>query len=384
MQIIFDIGIWNIFLFSLFLLILTAAFYYVRKMQYLRLKNQISKQKLRAVKLIIAVCLSLFASLRLIGPDGLGGMDAIHYEYFFYSATGNFFDYLNTRGIEPLLLAFYYVVRLFTSDFRIAQFIFYLILIGLFFKASSKLDYDEKNKYVYLTFATAFLVAFCLVRNKLALAFGWLSLLYLIEGNNKKALLWVVPAILSHYSAAIILVTIIAYNFFKTTKLELSAVVAFCVALLPVIYFMILLVGYFVFSGRLAVYHHTGSFAIPTNLFRVAFLVFMIRCYNRDKTNERLKGGIIIFATSLFIVPLQLFAGISYRMMYFYFICIPIMVLSLQKTQFRGELLSKADVLKVEQSKRAGYITAYVYYAYAVVAFLISAAVAYGLYPYRL
>lgn len=327
----------SIIYYFLFAIVTTLLIHLISKHQR---NDEISCKKLtirigyaELYELILILVIVLFCAFREI-EVGVGGTDAYAYMMQFEQSTGSLSEQLiRFRGWEPLHAISLWIVRLFTSEYRVYLTLYYIVM-SLFLIKYAKMI--RLNKYWFLaTFALmiVFLSSFNTQRNTFAVFAGIYILDTLLKGNHKRSILYVIIITGFHISALIWFIIIGAsmfIRFFKGSikwKLFGYLMVSSAVSVVSLRLFPILVGG-----NRLGVYIDSGSsISIPMLIAFIFVLFLFLVHYRQIQYDPEYKDIISLSTLYIAFAPMFIFQmqySIMYRMMLY---SIPVLYMLLAK-----------------------------------------------------
>lgn len=189
------------------------VFYNYRKFGGMGVRNvyrfSITKSDFRLF--IFWLILTFIAVFRVVSVEGVGGVDLVapggYLEIFFDSDTWGKYIWTDFKGMitlqnrEPLLFVFFFIVRLFTTNFRI-MFLFYYGFIAYcivqFLKYFS-IEFKDKASLVAIPAVMfTYLYSFSSMRTSLGIAFLFLAIIA-FEYKKRRCVLYLILSVLSHY-----------------------------------------------------------------------------------------------------------------------------------------------------------------------------------------
>ncbi len=209
-----------------------------------------------------------------------------------------------------------------------------------------------------------------LQRNIMAVAFSMIMFVKLCQKKNKLAFFALILAILSHYSAVILIPAFCFIQIFNQKrnanrwKITTFSITAVCI--------LVLISPFIVLFGKYTVYQGRGGIAWATDFVAIFTMIFYLRNIHKLKANIPVANilGLSVF-TILLIIPIQMQYNIMYRMLLYFQ---PIMAIM---------LMYITDVYKKTPWFYMFSLFSTMYYLYYIISFFAKETIYIGI-PYRL
>ena len=263
---------------------------------------------------------SLLFGLRRIDAV-YGGTDAIQYKLWYdNSRFYKLFEYLKVRGVEPVLVFFFWLFKRMNFSYTIIQVLYYVLFFTLTAALLLRMPYKKTFNARYIIMVILIITSMNLMRNNLACLVGWHIIISVMNKRLLRAILYSVGAALIHFSALIIIFSVVFIKLsdflekkFKNIWVFVSAVGVAFIA----VYFIIEIMLKVLPLGKYETYI-VGSFATIPTIYKLFFIVLMLLNYKNNKDSNVYRTGFMLLLSSLIIVPLQLNLDICYRMLCYY------------------------------------------------------------------
>ena len=184
----------------------------------------------------------------------------------------------------------------------------------------------------FCLFYTLIITSYCLFRIGIAVTISLYTYRYLVHKKYKKAFLTIIIACGFHLSATILFPIWILYIIFNSKRISFNCFITFfCLIILLGFLFVIFVPSLFAIFGLRYVSYKSNGIAINTYLSTFVFICLII--YKKKdffKNNVDVNCFITLLCTFL-IMDLQIVATIFYRMIYFIYPCIMIIIPRLYK-----------------------------------------------------
>lgn len=155
--------------------------------------------------------MTFVAVFRVVNAKGVGGVDLVgpggYLENFFDSDVwGKYIwtdlkDMITLQSREPLLYIFFYIVRLFTTNFRIMFFFYYGFIFYCIMQFLKFFSIDFKGKASLVAIPAVmftYLYSFSSMRTSLGIAFLFLAIIA-FENKKRRCVIFLILSVLSHY-----------------------------------------------------------------------------------------------------------------------------------------------------------------------------------------
>lgn len=155
--------------------------------------------------------ITFIAVFRVVNADGVGGVDLVadkgYLEVFFDSDTWDKYIWTDIKEIitfqsrEPLLYIFFYIIRLFTMNFRVMFFFYYGFMAYCIIRFLKFFSINFKGKASLAAIPAVmftFLYSFSSMRTSLGIGFLLLAVIN-FEDHRGKCVLFLILSVLSHY-----------------------------------------------------------------------------------------------------------------------------------------------------------------------------------------
>ena len=260
----------------------------------------------------------VFCAFREIGV-GIGGTDANAYMLQFKNSVGSLRDQLiRFSGWEPLHTISLWAVRKVTEDYRVYLCIYYFLLSMCLVKYATKYELNSKSFITTFALVMFMLNSFNTQRNTFAV-FMVFYIIDAIEKNKyKTAIILSVVATGIHFSAAIFLLSIGGFYFFRYFKGNYRRKVAIYVLFsLGIAVFVGRMIPRIVGNSRLSLYQSSSNVSLSM-LMAFGFVVFFQYIYKADVDgDEETKTLTTLYMTFAPMFVFQLYYSILYRFMLF-------------------------------------------------------------------
>lgn len=323
--------------------------------------------------------------------DAFGGWsnDMSRYWFGFQDAgKQSLGQFMLSQMQEPLYLIFIYVMRRLTSHFSLVLLVaygFYAVSVIKFLRDFVLFGGGEpRQPFAFAAFAffcimyVTILVSFSMFRTGLAVAIALHVYRFLLKEKWRKAYIVSLVACGFHFSAAILFPICIMYRIWRSKKLRLNffMFIFFIVFVLGLAFARLVPTLMKMVAGRYVAYGNSEGIAVNTYL--TDFLLVLMILYRRKDFFRTKQDDIcfIILLSSFFILDLQLALSIFYRMIFFTYFPV---ILVIQRL-FQIYRVRKNDMI-VPLFARLFLVVYLLLFLYK---FCIGAWTSYGLNSYRL
>lgn len=278
---------------------------------------------------ILWLLITLFASLRLVGPYGIGGMDANNYEMFFIDSSNN----ERLKETDILFFLFTAGIREITASpviYRLACYSFicfgYMIVIKRFYN-------KNVSSIPFVMIVYPLLRSFNTMRNSIAIVFFLIGIIYLADKKNIKAITFFIISCFFHRMSVLYLMLLPFYFLFKNIDFEGNNKKLFIFLLFYIVlgYLLSKAVQSYVLAAQLItsneggdVYYLTQSLEqnifqrIPIMLQHVAILIMLIIYNNKLPDTPDVKFLRLIILFDIIIQPVSVVFGMWRALEYLY------------------------------------------------------------------
>lgn len=306
--------------------------------------------------------------------------DLTRYAISFYQIHGlNIIDAFDKMGQEPLYVLLNYLVSKITSSFSVFLIICFSYINFCYYKFIKNMELTRVKSFIFLFFVfiyTIYLTSFCLLRMGLAVATGLLAIKPIKDKEWKKGSFITLLACGFHFSAVFIFFVILLYILFiKINNLKLFIIVfifSFIIGLLFIRFIPSVLV---LINGRYAFYKESSiaKNTYLTNILLIILILYKNKSFFASKNNVY---HFVVLISSFYIMILQSVLGIFYRMIFFTYPSIVVILYEL----FRCYKVSKKEYL-VPMSVKLFLIIYCLFYLYS---FCTKSWYSYGLNEYKI
>ncbi len=288
---------------------------------------------------------SLLFGLRKIDSVN-GGTDAIQYMLWFdNSKYYGLFEYLKVRNVEPVLVIFLWLFKRMAFSYSAVQIIYYALFFTLTAALLFRMPYNKTFNARYLIMVLLILTSMNLMRNNLACLIGWHIVITVLNKKYLRAVFYSVGAALIHFSALIIIFSVVFLKLADLTEKKFKNIWLFGAAAAGVFVVAYFAVHYAVKILPLGKYssYAVGSFAAVPTFYKLFVLFFVMLNYRKftEKSDEN-RIYFMLLLSSLIIVPLQLNLDICYRMLCYYDLIYVLLTPALLDFYRQDRLLSDA------------------------------------------
>ncbi len=327
-----DLDILQVGFYFMMQLLITVGLHFVWYLSDISAEQENSIQKETYAKKSKYLLIGLYVFYILISvfrstAQNFGGIDAYFYWDYYNKAGGTFIEYSKINTMELGFRLLTWLFKNFGIPFRVLLFVVHTVM---FVAVSAFCKYCRKQKAGFTGYLATFLlvgelfVAFCIVRNEMALAFSLIFFILMDKKEYKKALIPMLLALSVHLSSLIlfvvyILLIVLDRSCAKGKKNVFLWLGAFFLAEL----WIIPLIDFVVLHTKYAYYIGGGGLAVGT----YAMLAVMTLAILIDEKNELIEstlGRYLLVAWTC--LPLQLSYGILYRTLLFFMPIVFIMI----------------------------------------------------------
>ncbi len=282
---------------------------------------------------LLIIIIVLFCAFRKIDVD-IGGTDAYTYMIQFNQSTGSLIDQLYSfRGWEPLHAISLWIVRKFTSEYKVYLTLYYILMSLFLIKYAKMIRLNKRWFLATFGLMILFISSFNTQRNTFAIFAGIYILDVLLKGKYKKSIIYVLLVSLFHFSAIIWFIIIGAAMFIKYFKGSIKwklfgyFIISSAISIMGLRLFPSIVSG-----NRLGVYINSGSsISIPILIAFIFILIVFFLYYQRFYNNSKYDEIITLSALYIAFAPMfifQIYYSIMYRMMLY---SIPVLYILLAK-----------------------------------------------------
>lgn len=299
-------------------------------------------------------------------------LDIFEYYLRFNKADCNLFTYFKISQCEPGYSLLAWIIKNTTNSFTVFLLIIHVFvyIAHVFFLNKIIFNYQDTNKIPYsfesgIIYSTQLIginryflsgiiclnlfSAYYIQRNILSLCFVYFYLILINENKIEKSFCLLSLAVMFHYSAVILFVSLMFFIILKYSK-NISRKKLFFLLVLSFafVFFALKYIGKFMNeSKKYSYYKQEGSLAILTVSITIFVLIIYFLNYKRINTSfiYAQKMGIAL-STMLLIIPLQNSYSIMYRMYLFFLPIIAVMFVyiaqkanSISKVMISGALV---------------------------------------------
>ena len=160
---------------------------------------------------ILLLLLSIFASIRMVGPGGLGGIDADGYEATFKYA----FAYSNRFLFQDVLFGYYNkLIRLFTDNVYVYRLISYTIISYGYVAFIKYVCPNNVSSLPFITLMIPYLKSFNTMRSSIAIAVFLIGLTLLYRKKDLWAIILILSTMFIHRMSVIYVMFLPFYYIF--------------------------------------------------------------------------------------------------------------------------------------------------------------------------
>lgn len=287
------------------------------------------KVKKSSMLFILWLSLALFASLRLVSPYGIGGMDAHGYEMFFLDASNN----ERLKGTDILFYFFTVGIRKITSSPILYRFACYSLICFGYIAVLKRFYNKNISSIPFIMIMYPLLRSFNTMRNSIAIVFFLIGIIYLADKKNLYAVLFIIVSCFFHRMSVLYVVLLPFYFLFKNIDFDGNNKKVFVFLLFYIVagYLLSKAVQSYVLAAQLLTSNEEGdvyylSQSLQQNIFEripimiqhIAMLVMLILYNNKlpDTTDVRFLRLIILF--DIIIQPISVVFGMWRALEYLY------------------------------------------------------------------
>lgn len=312
-----------------------------------------------------------------VGIDaGSGGNDAIIYKERFEHANIPLLQSLRLQQNEWGYGLLIWLLRAITSDYRIVLF---AVFSFSFFAMLYFIRHIKWTTYTVLSYSLILILlitGMCLIRNILSVSIGMIVYGLIYEKKYWKAIILATIGVSIHVTSIILYPIIIMCVLLDNKKFSVGKLSLYLLLDATFLFLLMGVASTLVKGSKYAAYDATQGVAAATYLVFVLVLILSFARYkNLVEKNPFNRTLLIILATGLLCLVMQLQYSIAYRMLLFY---IPITFALI------SELMEEYKIFSFH--KNGGFFVVYLglftYVVLILYKFFSVGAVSYGLYPY--